>query len=64
MRKTEMRRFVGGLGIGQAWWSNNSSVRVVTIDPAMHTVNVESASGQIESDTIEHFLATHQTDLC
>jgi hypothetical protein len=31
----------------------------VTIDPLMHTVEVEDPSGLVESDTIEHFLSTH-----
>ena len=54
-------RLISGLGIGQRWRGvdPDGTCRVVTIDPLLHTVEVEDPSGEIQSDTIEHFLSTH-----
>jgi hypothetical protein len=53
--------FPGGLLIGQSWRERDEThiCRVVRIDPALHVIEVESAGGDVERDTIEHFLATH-----
>jgi hypothetical protein len=47
--------------IGQSWRERDEThiCRVVRIDPALHVIEVESAGGDVERDTIEHFLATH-----
>ena len=53
--------FPGGLGIGQSWRGRRQSdlLRVVGIDPALQVIEVESSAGDVERDSIEHFLATH-----
>ena len=62
----EMTMFAGGLGIGQCWRGRKRRdiCRVVTIDPALHLIEVEDAAGQVERDTIEHFLKTHYATAC
>ena len=62
----KMTQFTGGLGIGQCWRGRKRPgvCRVVTIDPALHLIEVEDAAGQITSDTIEHFLKTHYATAC
>jgi hypothetical protein len=54
-------RMISGLGIGQRWRDSTRPMifRVVTIDPVLHTVEIEDPFGVFESDTIEHFLSTH-----
>ena len=53
---------LGGLAIGQTWKdsSNGPSVRVVAIDPELHSVEAEDPAGDVISDSIEHFTATHE----
>jgi hypothetical protein len=62
----KMTVFCGELGIGQCWRGRKRRdvCRVVTIDPALHLIEVEDAAGRIESDTIEHFLKTHDAAAC
>jgi hypothetical protein len=62
----QMLAFTGGLGIGQRWRTarRRDVCRVVSIDPALHLVEVEDGTGHIESDTIEHFLKTHRAEAC
>jgi hypothetical protein len=62
----QMTTFTGGIGIGQCWRGRRRRdvCRVVTIDPALQLIEVEDATGQVESDTIEHFLKTHHAIAC
>jgi hypothetical protein len=61
-----MQKFEGGLGIGQRWRdrSRTTVLRVVSIDPALHCVEVEDTFGHVEVDTIEHFVKTHYPEAC
>jgi len=61
MEDVHNTRLISGLQIGQHWRSGalDEVCRVVTIDPLLHTVEVEDPAGQVECDTIEHFLSTH-----
>lgn len=62
MTTPERTQFPGGLGIGQCWHDRSRTpavCRVVGIDPALHVVEVENQAGQLEQDSIEHFLSTH-----
>jgi hypothetical protein len=61
-----MQVFTGGLGIGQRWRTGQQPdvCRVVSIDPVLRRVEVEDGAGQVESDTIEHFLLTHRAVAC
>jgi hypothetical protein len=58
----DIRMLTEGLGIGQAWTDQACTevCRVVAIDPALRLVETEDQRGQLESDTIEHFLSTHR----
>jgi len=60
----EMTTFSGGIGIGQCWRGRKRRelCRVVTIDPALHLIEIEDSAGRVESDTIEHFLKTHYAE--
>jgi hypothetical protein len=50
---------MGGLIIGQTWDDGNrGALRVVAIDPDLHSVEAEDPSGVLVLDTIEHFTAT------
>jgi len=51
-----------GLEIGQTWEDPTVGeiLRVVAIDPELHSVEVEDFSGSVEFDNIEHFRATHR----
>jgi hypothetical protein len=66
MSLRDMTEFTGGLGIGQSWRERDRSeiCRVVTIDPALHMIEVEDGAGHVERDTIEHFLLTHYATAC
>jgi hypothetical protein len=61
-----MQEFEGGLGIGQRWRDSTQTIilRVVAIDPALHVVEVEDASGHVERDNIDHFVHTHFALAC
>jgi hypothetical protein len=67
MNRPELTGFFGGLRVGQHWHERRRSAavcRVVTIDPALHVVDFEDLAGQIQQDTIEHFLSTHVAEAC
>jgi hypothetical protein len=51
---------IGGLAIGQTFRDEHEgTVRVVAIDPDMHSVEAEGPAGNLVLDTIEHFTATY-----
>ncbi len=50
---------LGGIAIGQRFQGDGMALRVVAIDPELHSVEAEDASGAVLVDTIEHFTATH-----
>jgi hypothetical protein len=53
---------LAGLVIGQTWMdrSEGPALRVVAIDPELHSVEAEDPAGSVILDTIEHFTATHR----
>lgn len=53
---------IGGLVIGQSWEDTTSGpvLRVVVIDPELHSVEAEDIAGGVVLDDIEHFTATHR----
>ncbi|HEY2430125.1 MAG TPA: hypothetical protein VGI06_14400 [Acidimicrobiales bacterium] len=57
-----MEHELGGLAIGQTWEdrTDGPALRVVAIDPDLHSVEAEDAAGDVVRDTIEHFTATHR----
>ena len=57
-----MEHKLEGLAIGQTWEdrSDGPVMRVVAIDPELHSVEAEDPSGDVVHDTIEHFTATHR----
>lgn len=56
-----MRHQIGGLAIGQTFQDPElgAPVRIVAIDPELHSVEAEGPCGDLVLDTIEHFTATH-----
>jgi hypothetical protein len=51
---------IEGLAIGQAFADDARAVlRVVVIDPVMHSVEAEGPRGEVVFDDIAHFTATH-----
>jgi hypothetical protein len=60
MRKDLHR--IGGLAIGQTWEDRGlgAPLRVVAIDPELHSVEAEDDRGTVVLDTIEHFRSTHR----
>ena len=57
-----MEHKLEGLAIGQTWENRSSgpTLRVVAIDPELHSVEAEDPAGDVVHDTIEHFTATHR----
>ncbi len=53
---------IGGLVIGQSWEDTTAGpvLRVVVIDPELHSVEAEDIAGGVVLDDIEHFTATHR----
>ena len=52
---------IGGLAIGQTWDDRQGvALRVVAIDPDLHSVEAEDPAGVLVLDTIEHFIATRR----
>jgi hypothetical protein len=56
-----MQQHIGGLVIGQTFQDEQQGapLRIVAIDPELHSVEAEGPGGDVVSDTIEHFTATH-----
>ncbi|GAC1315719.1 MAG: hypothetical protein NVSMB12_11780 [Acidimicrobiales bacterium] len=52
---------IAGLAIGQTWEDPNLGqlLRVVAIDPEMHSMEAEDGAGFVVVDDIMHFRSTH-----
>lgn len=61
MRRNDVHN-IGGLVIGQTWsgMAADRPLRVVAVDPDLHSVEAEDPAGAVVIDTIEHFTRTHQ----
>ena len=55
----DLTHCIEGLAIGQAFADDGSVLRVVVIDPVMHSVEAEGPRGEVVVDDIAHFTATH-----
>jgi hypothetical protein len=59
--QNDVQHSMGGLIIGQTWDdAQQGSLRIVAIDPDLHSVEAEDPTGVLVLDTIEHFTATRR----
>ena len=53
---------IAGLVIGQLFENGQTGeLRIVAIDPELHSLQAENGRGEVVLDTIEHFTATHRS---